>query len=58
MARSVYKRTGEFETVEELETEIRKVWGEIETDYLFKMYSIIPERFIAAIVGEGMPTTY
>ena len=58
LVRHVYKRGRRFETLEELESQIRTAWANITTDYLFKLYRSMSRRLIQIIEKKGAETGY
>ena len=58
LVRHVYKRGRRFQTLDELEANIREAWASISTDYLFKLYRSMSRRLIQVIEQKGAETRY
>lgn len=54
----VYKNYRQFETVSELKTAVLEVSESITSDYIFKLYRIIPKLFLAVIYLKEAVTKY
>ena len=58
MARRVYLRQRQFDTVEQLKEVIEDVWATISGELLQKLYPSIPWRMLAVLDGQGRATKY
>ena len=56
--RHVYKRERRFQTLDELEGNIREAWASVSTDFLFKLYHSMSRRLIQVIEQKGAETRY
>ena len=58
MARRVYLRQRQFDTVEQLKEVIEDVWATISGELLQKLYRSIRRRMLAVLDGQGRATKY
>ncbi|CDF35348.1 unnamed protein product [Chondrus crispus] len=58
MARRVYLRQRQFDTIEQLKEVIEDVWAIISGELLQKLYRSIPRRMLAVLDGQGRATKY
>lgn len=58
LARRVYLRGRQFDSLDELEQEVRSAWAAIEPSYLLKLYNSMKRRMMAIMDAKGGETSY